>query len=66
VRCIRRQWQTGAFSGSVSKLKFQRPVLPGETVRIEIGKKDELTFGFTIKSGETVCTSGIFNWKGER
>ena len=66
VRCIRRQWQTGAFSGSVSKLKFQRPVLPGETVRIEIGKKDELTFAFTIKSGETVCTSGIFNWKGAR
>ena len=63
-RCIRRKWRKSAFSGEVSRLKFQRPVLPGELVRLEVERMDDNRMRFSIKCAEAICTSGILTWRG--
>jgi 3-hydroxyacyl-[acyl-carrier-protein] dehydratase/UDP-3-O-[3-hydroxymyristoyl] N-acetylglucosamine deacetylase/3-hydroxyacyl-[acyl-carrier-protein] dehydratase len=62
-RCIRRRWRKAAFSGEVSRLKFQRPVLPGEQVRLEVERLDAERFRFSLSCARAVCTCGIMTWR---
>jgi hypothetical protein len=65
-RCIRRRWHLGVFSGELTRLKFQRPVLPGEKVSLEIVRTAEDRHSFTLRHGEDLCTSGVFARKAAR
>jgi hypothetical protein len=58
-RCIRRCWNPGAFSGKFTRLKFQRPIQPGEKIGLEISKLENGSFSFALKCGDSICTSGI-------
>ena len=64
-RCIRRRWRKGPFAGEILRLKFQRPVLPGERVRFTLSRLEGERYSFSFKIGESVCTSGIMAWKSE-
>ena len=59
-RCVRRVWKERPFSGELSRLKFQRPVLPKETVRLEIRKSGVKRYDFSFKCAQAVCTTGAF------
>lgn len=65
-RCIRRKWREPAFSGEVSRLKFQRPVLPGEQVRLEVARLEKGRYSFSLKCADAVCTSGVMTWGSAR
>lgn len=45
--------------GSVRKMKFTRPVRPGETVRLALTKRGEDEIAYTYAAGDAVCSSGV-------
>lgn len=61
-RCIRRSWHMPIFSGEIARLKFQRPIQPRESLKLEISRKDEGKFSFSIKCSDEICTSGEFRY----
>jgi 3-hydroxymyristoyl/3-hydroxydecanoyl-(acyl carrier protein) dehydratase len=44
--------------GCVKKMKFSRPILPGERIRFSLEKKSEDELGYTYAKGEAICSSG--------
>ena len=44
--------------GSVKKMKFSRPILPGERIRFTLEKRAENELGYTYAKGEAICSSG--------
>jgi 3-hydroxymyristoyl/3-hydroxydecanoyl-(acyl carrier protein) dehydratase len=44
--------------GSVKKMKFSRPILPGEQIRFTLEKRAENELGYTYAKGEAICSSG--------
>jgi 3-hydroxymyristoyl/3-hydroxydecanoyl-(acyl carrier protein) dehydratase len=58
-RRISRQWRLAPFSGEVLRLKFQRPVLPGETVRLAVDRIGDDRYSFSVTCASAVCTSGV-------
>ena len=45
--------------GCVKKMKFSRPILPGERIRFSLEKKSDAELAYTYAKGEAVCSSGI-------
>ncbi len=44
--------------GSVKKMKFSRPIVPGEQVRFTLEKRSDDEIGYTYAKGETICSCG--------
>lgn len=65
-RCIRRLWRMPAFAGEIARLKFQRPILPGERIGLEIVRRPECEFAFSLRFGEECCTSGLLRYGTRR
>ena len=47
--------------GCVKKMKFSRPILPGERVRFTLEKRADDAIGYAYAKGETLCSSGIIS-----
>ena len=45
--------------GLVKKMKFSRPILPGERIRFALEKRSENELAYTYAKGEDICSSGI-------
>ncbi len=45
--------------GSVKKMKFSRPIVPGEQVHFSLGKRSDAEIAYTYVNGETICSSGV-------
>ena len=44
--------------GCVKKMKFSRPILPGERIRFSLEKRSEDELGYTYAKAEAICSSG--------
>ena len=44
--------------GCVKKMKFSRPILPGERIRFTVEKRADAELAYVYAKGEAVCTSG--------
>ena len=44
--------------GCVKKMKFSRPILPGERIRFTLEKRADAELAYVYAKGETVCSSG--------
>lgn len=44
--------------GCVKKMKFSRPILPGERIRFTLEKRADAEIAYVYAKGETVCSSG--------
>ena len=42
----------------VKKMKFSRPILPGEKIRFTLEKRADNELGYTYAKGEAICSSG--------
>ena len=47
--------------GCVKKMKFSRPILPGERIRFSIERRSESEFAYTYAKGETVCSTATIS-----
>ena len=45
--------------GSVKKMKFSRPIVPGEQIHFSLEKRSDAEVGYTYAKGEAVCSSGV-------
>ena len=45
--------------GCVKKMKFSRPILPGEQVHFSLEKRSDAEIAYTYVNGETICSSGV-------
>ena len=44
--------------GCVKKMKFSRPILPGERIRFTLEKRADNELGYTYAKGDAICSSG--------
>ena len=44
--------------GCVKKMKFSRPILPGERIRFTLEKRAENELGYAYAKGDAICSSG--------
>ena len=44
--------------GSIKKMKFSRPIVPGEQIHFSLEKKSDTEIGYTYAKGEAICSSG--------
>ena len=44
--------------GSVKKMKFSRPIVPGERIRFTLEKRSDTELAYVYAKGEAVCSSG--------
>ena len=44
--------------GCVKKMKFSRPILPGERIRFTVEKRSGAELAYTYAKGEAICSSG--------
>ena len=51
-------------AGVYRRIKFHRPVRPDEQVRLEIVRKGERTFAFTMSVANEVASSGVVEGNG--
>ena len=42
----------------VKKMKFSRPIVPGEQIRFSLEKKSDSEIGYTYAKGDAICSSG--------
>ena len=45
--------------GCVKKMKFSRPIVPGERIHLSLEKRSDAEIGYTYAKGEAVCSSGV-------
>ncbi len=50
--------RTDLTIGCVKKMKFSRPILPGERIRFTLEKRADTELAYVYAKGETVCSSG--------
>ncbi len=50
--------RTDLTIGCVKKMKFSRPILPGERIRFTLEKRSDTELAYVYAKGETVCSSG--------
>ena len=43
---------------NIKKMKFSRPIVPGEKIHFTLEKRSDAEIGYTYTKGETVCSSG--------
>ena len=51
---LRREFSIGA----VKKMKFTRPILPGERIRFTVEKRSDAELAYIYAKGEAICSSG--------
>ena len=44
--------------GCVKKMKFSRPIVPGEQIHFTLEKRSDAEIGYTYAKGEAICSSG--------
>ena len=51
--------RTALTIGCVKKMKFSRPILPGERIRFTLAKRSDAEFAYTYAKDEATCSSGV-------
>lgn len=52
--------------GSIKRLKFQQPILPGQRITLTLLRKTETAFDFTLTSERGPCASGMLTVREEQ